>query len=159
MTGGKPRTSAKQGEAHPDDLGAGLQLRGKSLSTKTVGRATSPDEVIAVCLAHNLRQRNQHHRHRSRIDPARTALNVVLRGSGAFDVAVEVAANTLDELGNRVSRRDAVMAIELVFQPPAGADTPEFWSECLSWADNRYEHIVSAVVHRDQTRPHMHVLA
>jgi len=156
--GGKPGAGAKVNSV--DKMETGLVFKGKTLNTKTVGRASTPGEVLAVCLAHNLRQSNEDHRHRRPIDPSRTPLNEVLRGSKCLAVAVELAVNILEELGMQPPRRrDIIMAIELVFQPSAGADTPEFWTECLSFVDVRYEHVVSAVVHRDQLRPHMHVLA
>lgn len=74
-------------------------------------------------------------------------------------MAVELVRNAFDELGIVPARADAIAGIELVFQPPDGSDTPGFWSECLAWVDARYQHVVSAVVHRDQKRPHLHVIA
>jgi hypothetical protein len=158
VSGDGPNSKAKPGNLHPDDWGAGLRFRGKSLSIKSVSRAATADDVVPVCMAHNLRQRNADHRHRSRIDSAKTPLNSVLRGAESADVAAEIARNVLDEHGIHPARRDAIMAIELVMQPPVGADTPEFWAACLAWADSRYQHIVSATVHRDQARPHIHIL-
>ena len=143
---------------HPDAWGPGLRVRLKTLSIKTVSRATEPGEVLPVCLSHNLRSGNEDHRHRSRIDPGRLRLNEAMRGAACPLVAAEVARSVLDELGIVPARRDAIMGIEAVFQPPEGADTPEFWRECLSWIDGRYQHVLSAVIHRDQARPHMHVI-
>lgn len=152
-------TRAMPTETDPEKWGTGLRFAGKALSTKSISRAVDPMDVLPVCLAHNLRSGNGDHRHRSRIDPSRTPLNEVLRGPDCPKVAAELAASILDELNIRPGRRDAIMAVELVMQPPDGADRPEFWAECLRTADSRYEHIVSAVVHRDQKRPHMHLLA
>jgi hypothetical protein len=45
-----------------------------------------------------------------------------------------------------------------VFQPPDGWDADEFYAECFAWVRNRFQHPLSAVAHRDQKRPHMHVL-
>ncbi len=143
---------------HPDEWGAGLRMKGKTLSIKTVRRAKSPNDVVPVCLAHNLRQGNAEHRHRIRINSALTPNNEVLRGPQSLAVALEIVESILTELDVVPARCDAIMGLEFVLQPPDGADTPEFWAECLVWAASRYEHIVSAVVHRDQKRPHMHVL-
>lgn len=143
---------------HPDAWGPGLRVRLKTLSVKTVSRAATHADVLPVCLAHNLRSGNEDHRHRSRIDPGRLSLNEAMRGAACPLVAAEVARSVFDELNIVPARRDAIMGIEAVFQPPEGADTPEFWRECLSWVDGRYEHVLSAVIHRDQVRPHMHVL-
>lgn len=146
-------------DANPDVWPPGLRLRLKTLSVKTVTRATEPGEVLPVCLSHNLRAGNEDHRHRSRIDPARTGANEVLRGPACPLVAGELARSILDELGAIPSRRDTIMGIEAVIQAPDGSDTPTFWTECLTWATGRYQHVLSAVVHRDQARPHMHVIA
>lgn len=145
--------------SRPEEWAPGLKFGLKALNTKSVSRARKPSDVLLVCLRHNLRQDNDFHRHRSKIDPARTALNSVLRGSNRAVVADELASNILDELGLSANRKDAIMAIELVFQPPDGHDIDEFFDACMYWADGRYQHIVSAVVHRDQKRPHMHLLA
>ncbi|WP_294000213.1 plasmid recombination protein [Sphaerotilus sp.] len=144
---------------HPDAWAPGLRLRLKALNVKTVARAADPGEVLPVCLSHNLRTGNEDHRHRSRIDPARTGANEVLRGPACPLVAAELVRSVLEELGIVPARRDTIMGVEAVIQAPEGADVPAFWSECLTWAAGRYQHIVSAIVHRDQSRPHLHVIA
>lgn len=142
-----------------DEWGSGLRFGVKALNTKTVARAEKPADVLPVCLAHNLRQGNQAHRHRSRIDPSRTHMNEVWAGPDRLDVAEALVCDTLESLGIVPKRRDAIMGVEMVFQPPHGVDLPAFWRACLQWAQSRFEHIVSAAVHHDQKRPHMHVLA
>jgi len=144
---------------NPDHWPPGLHFAGKRLNVKTVRRAADFGEVLPVALAHNLREGNEAHRHRSPIDPTRRGANEVLRGPAGLSVAVELARGIFDELGIFPARADAIAGLELVFQPPDGADTPAFWSECLAWVDARYQHVVSAIVHRDQKRPHLHVLA
>ena len=144
---------------HPDTWAPGLRLRLKVLNIKTVTRAADPGEVLPVCLSHNLRTGGDDHRHRSRIDPARTGANEVLRGPACPLVAAELVQTTLAELGIVPARRDTIMGVEAVIQAPEGADVPAFWRECVMWAAGRYQHIVSAVVHRDQSRPHLHVIA
>ena len=144
---------------NPDAWEPGLHFSGKRLNIKTVRRAADFGEVLPVCLSHNLRTGNEGHRHRSRIDPARTGANEVLRGPACPLVASELVRSVLEELGIVPARADAIAGLELVFQPPDGHDTPAFWSECLHWVDGRYQHVVSAIVHRDQKRPHLHVIA
>lgn len=141
-----------------DGWGAGLKFGIKPLNIKSVVRAVAPGDVLPVCLAHNLRQDNQTHRHRSRIDPARTRLNEVLAGPDRLDVAVSMVRDSLEAMGIQPRRKDAIMGIELVFQPPPGSDHRAFWAECITWARDRFEHVISAVVHHDQKRPHMHLL-
>lgn len=151
--------AADKSEMHTDSWGAGLRFAGKALNVKTVGRASCFAEVLPVCLAHNLREGNEAHRHRSPIDPARRGANEVLRGPASLTVAEELARNAFDELGIVPMRADAIAGVELVFQASEGSDTPAFWAECLRWVDGRYQHVLSAVVHRDQKRPHLHVIA
>lgn len=142
-----------------DDWAPGLNFRLKVLNTKTVKRAKTPGEVLPVCLAHNLRQGNEAHRHRSSIDPRRALMNEVWAGPDRLDVAEALVCNTLESFDLEPKRRDTIMGVEMVIQPPHGIDLPAFWSECLTWAHGRFEHAVSAVVHHDQKRPHMHILA
>jgi hypothetical protein len=142
-----------------DDWQPGLRFSVKALNTRSVKRASRPGDVLPVCLAHNLRQGNQDHRHRRRIDPDRSSLNEVWAGPDRLDVAVALVRDTLEALDIEPRRRDAIMGVELVFQPPYGIELHPFWAACMTWAQSRFEHIVSATVHHDQKRPHMHVLA
>jgi hypothetical protein len=142
-----------------DDWAPGLHFSLKVLNTKTVKRAKTPGEVLPVCLAHNLRQGNEAHRHRSRIDPSRTRMNEVWAGPDRLDVAEALVRDTLESFDLEPKRRDTIMGVEVVIQPPHGIDLHAFWSECMAWTRGRFEHVVSAVAHHDQKRPHMHILA
>lgn len=142
-----------------DEWRPGLRFSVKALNIKTVKRADTPDDVLPVCLAHNLRQGNHEHRHRSRIDSTRSCLNEVWAGPDRLEVATSLVRDTLESMDITPRRRDAIMGVEMVFQPPHGINLRPFWSACLTWAQARYEHIVSSIVHHDQKRPHMHILA
>jgi Plasmid recombination enzyme len=144
---------------HTDDWREGLRFGLKTLSIKSVTRAEGDwRNVLPVCLRHNLRTNNHDHRHRNPIDPMRSLNNEVLLGSNDPEVAAELALSMLCKLGIIVRRCDTIVAVELVFQPPRGHDMPEFYETCLTRVRGRYQYIVSAVVHRDQKRPHMHVI-
>lgn len=157
----RPQAPAKNlGLTHVDKWPEGLQIGFKSLSQKTVSRATSVHEVVSVCARHNLRKNNEGHRHRRPIDPERTRRNWVLEGEACPEAVAAVACGTVAALGLMYPRRvDAVAAFEVVIQPPHGFDTAEFWGAVMEWVHSRYEHVLSAVVHRDQKRPHAHILA
>lgn len=143
-----------------DEWPEGLNIGFKSLSARSVGRARQASEVVEICASHNLRQSNKGHRHRSRIDPARTPLNSVLVGERSPDAVAAEAAGVLAGLGlSYADRADAVAAFEVAVQPPSGWDVPEFWRAVLEWVEGRFEYVISAVVHRDQRRPHAHFLA
>ena len=142
-------------DAWPEGLNAGI----KTLNTTRMTRAKTPAEVLPVALAHNLRDGNEDHRHRSPIDPDRKPMNTVLRGPERAAVGAELAQGILDELGITPPRVTSIMAVEIVVQPPDGWDAPAVWLAALEYIDSLYEHVLSAVVHRDQKRPHMHVIA
>jgi DNA-binding transcriptional ArsR family regulator len=146
---------------HPNTWAAGLVARIKTLNTRSVKRATKTTEVLPTTFAHNLRDGNEAHRHRYPIDANRTPLNTVLRGPESAAVAQELAASIFDEFGIDLGNvsRVAITGIELVVQCPDGWDVPAFWNAVMVWVDAQYQHVVSAVVHRDQRRPHMHVIA
>lgn len=143
---------------NPDDWRVGVRFGLKALNVKSVSRAKAPMDVLAVCLQHNLRQGNEAHRHRRPIDATRTANNSVLIGSSAPHEAAAEAAAVFKSLGVKPPRSDSIVGVELVFQPPEEHDTSTFYDACLAWTRANYEHLLSAVVHRDQKRPHMHVL-
>lgn len=148
------------GDLSPDEWQEGLNIAFSSLSAKSVKRAGQASDVVVVCARHNLRQSNADHRHRRPIDQARTPLNAVLVGEQTPDGVAAYAAGILAALGlSYPARVDAVAAFEVVIQPPSGWDVPEFWGAAMAWVMGRFECVVSAVVHRDQMRPHAHILA
>jgi hypothetical protein len=58
-------------------------------------------------------------------------------------------------------RRDAVIAVEIIFSPKAGfaKNYNEFFDDCLLWAKTFYRlPILSAISHFDEQVPHLHVL-
>jgi Plasmid recombination enzyme len=147
----------------PEDWKPGLMMQFATLSRKSVRRANDdPAAVMLACLQHNLRSGNQRHRHRSHIDSARTPLNDVLRGAKHASAVDQAGRQLLAEHGANPTRKDAIMGIEIVFQAPTSWDVPQFYAECIRWAEEWFQadagSVLSAVVHRDQRRPHMHVL-
>lgn len=59
-------------------------------------------------------------------------------------------------------RRDYVQCIELLVSLPPGSGTPEdaFFAAAVDWAGARYgsENLLSAVAHKDEAAPHLHIL-
>ena len=111
---------------------------------------------------HNLRQLPAKQGEHSGIDPARTALNETLAGPEAPDDVVALAESLKAKAGALKRRQNECQAIEFVFSlPPATTfDTTEFFRCCVEWIAQRFgrEKILSAVIHRDQSAPHCHVL-
>jgi hypothetical protein len=140
-----------------------LFLRLKSLNVRTMRGVTTSKNVIRVAAMHNLReiQAELGATTASGIDPTRIAMNYQLRGPDTAAGVADLALALLDNVGVKNLRRDACMALELVFSlPPAvGIDHREYFAAAVAWADSYFNApILSAAVHLDEAAPHCHVL-
>lgn len=139
-------------------------VRVKSLSAKTT-RATSTAAVIQICAEHNLRKGHCYSRDKQsgNIDPARSHLNVTLRGC---DTPAEVAQMALDlvRLGGwqkQYRRANASVGAEQVFSLPANTqlDVIAFFRACVDWAVQYFDApALLATIHLDQQHPHLHLI-
>lgn len=145
---------------HPDEWLPGLSFDRDTLSRKSVSRAKDAEDVLRVALQHNLRIGNDRHRHRKPIDSARTSKNGVMIGADTPDGVVDEARAILARCGLEwpEDRRNRVVALEMIFQPPPGADVSEFWCEVVAWLERRFDHVLSLTIHRDQVRVHGHAI-
>lgn len=112
---------------------------------------------------HNLRELQAESGATAGIDPARTQDNIVLQGPASAAEVETLAASLLsrDGLSTNKLRRDHCQAIEAVFSLPP--DTPVefmgYFTSCLAWLKRSMQlPVLSAVVHRDESTVHMHVL-
>lgn len=140
-----------------------LFLRIKSLNVKTMRGVSSPKSVIRVAAMHNLREIAAEFGigADSHIDPSRIKLNYQLRGPETAAGVAELAQVLLDGAGINSLRKDAAMALEVIFSLPQGCaiDHREFFAESVAWADAFFNApILSAAVHLDEAAPHCHVL-
>lgn len=125
---------------------------------------------------HNERQR-EHSNTNPDIDHSRSGNNYSListNGKGYNVLADERIAEGYK--GQKAIRKDAVKVCEILFtsdtaffeksnrdrilKPKEKTDKERtFFKECLSWAEKRFgkENIISAIVHLDETTPHLHV--
>ncbi|EDM5333916.1 hypothetical protein CTB25_23130 [Salmonella enterica subsp. enterica serovar Muenster] len=108
---------------------------------------------IAGSLAHTFRTRDT-----PNADASRTPANEVLAGGAAPDEVKQAIAKRLPEK----RRSDAVLAVEYFIgaSPEAfsgGQDGSAYFRDALDWLKARHgaENVVSAVIHRDETSPHM----
>lgn len=98
------------------------------------------------------------------IDPARICLNETLRGPPTAEDVAQLAKDLMHLAGvARPLRKDAVLAIELVFSLPKEhqIDMRAFFTDCTAWAGDRFggpQNILSADIHLDESAPHCHVL-
>ena len=98
------------------------------------------------------------------IDTSRSKLNVVLAGPSSAEEVAELAKQHIDECckHKRKLRRDHVQAVEILISLSqdleGGSET--FFQACLEWIQRRFGSlaVLSAIVHFDETKPHMHVL-
>lgn len=140
-----------------------LFLRLKSLNVRTMRGVSSAKNVIKVAAMHNLREIVAEFGARadSGINPARIALNYQLRGPDTAAGVADLAQALLDNAGVQKLRRDACMALELVFSLPEGSavDHREYFAAAVAWADGFFNvPILSATAHLDEQANHCHLL-
>jgi hypothetical protein len=96
-----------------------------------------------------------------RIDPARVALNRVLRGHGTAAAVARQAQTLMDAAEVKPLKRTAVMALEIIFSlpPDSSIDHDRFFNESVQWAERHFSApVISAIIHNDEAAPHCHVL-
>lgn len=109
---------------------------------------------------HNLREINPERGAVNGIDPRRSGSNVVIYGPSTAGEVVDLAGQLLTQVIGLHLKRDHVQAIEGMFSVPVDFTEQEaYFQRCLSWAEQALGlPVLSAVIHRDQACPHMHVL-
>lgn len=120
--------------------------------------------TLAQAAGHNLRAEQNERGARAHIDPSRTHENRILHGPDAPAKVVALAHSKMAAAGVDVAklRRDYVQCIELLVGLPPGSGVAEceFFAAAVAWAGERYGagNLLSAVVHKDEAAPHLHVL-
>lgn len=126
----------------------------------SIGRIYGPGGVRAAA-KHNLREIAAEIGADSHIDVERIGDNFILRGrNGAADVALEAKAS-MEKAGVTKVRKNAVMALELLFMLPShtSIDQREYFERATSWAEAYFAvPVLSSIVHLDESAPHCHVL-
>lgn len=115
------------------------------------------------CIAEHNRTADDAGKYLGKIDPTKTADNVYL-----VDKCTNIGETIKKELHehgiDKKPRKDAVLLIDMVF-----TGTPEtlnamdretqlqYFRDCVDFANRYYGKVVNAVVHYDETTPHLHV--
>ena len=114
---------------------------------------------VAWAAKHNTRERDT-----PNADPSKTKENTVLLGAHSADQAMAIWRRQAD-LVDRKIRDNAVTAIEYMItaSPDAfdsGKANDDYFKDALAWVVKRHgeANVVQAVIHRDETTPHLHVL-
>lgn len=98
--------------------------------------------------------------------------NRVAPGMDIFNVVLKESNNWLQDINREIqaagakARSNSVMALDTIytaspqfFQERTNAENDKFFQDCLKFHNEHFGHIISAVVHYDETTPHLHVIS
>lgn len=98
--------------------------------------------------------------------------NRVAPGMDIFNVVLKESNNWLQDINNEIkavgakARSNSVMALDTIytaspdfFQGKTNQQNDDFFKDCLQFHQEHLGHIISAVVHYDETTPHLHVIS
>lgn len=98
--------------------------------------------------------------------------NKVAPGMDIFNVTLKESNNWLQDINNEIkaagvkTRSNSVLALDTIytaspqfFQERTNAENDKFFQDCLKFHESHFGHIISAVVHYDETTPHLHVIS
>lgn len=105
----------------------------------------------------------------------RTAMNYNNRvdiGMEIFNVKLIYNENWLDTIQQEIkaagarTRSNSVIALDTIytaspefFKNRDNEENDQFFKDCLKFHENQFGHVISAIVHYDETTPHMHVIS
>lgn len=98
--------------------------------------------------------------------------NKVSPGMDIFNIVLKESNNWLQDIDNEIkaagakTRSNSVLALDTIytaspqfFQERTNAENDKFFQDCLKFHESHFGHIISAVVHYDETTPHLHVIS
>lgn len=98
--------------------------------------------------------------------------NKVAPGMDIFNVTLKESNNWLQDINNEIkaagakTRSNSVLALDTIytaspdfFQEKTNQQNDDFFKDCLQFHQEHFGHIISAVVHYDETTPHLHVVS
>lgn len=98
----------------------------------------------------------------NRVQPGMDALNVSLIQSNNWMQDIQAK---IDRAGAK-TRSNSVVALDAIytasgdfFKGKSNEECNQYFRDCLQFHQRKFGHIVSAVVHYDETTPHMHILS
>lgn len=102
-------------------------------------------------------QHAQRERNTPNADPERSPTNQTLRGPTTARAIVDAVKQRLKIATHQ--HPDPVLCLEYLFAytPGAPVNPGRYFQDCLAWLDSKHkpENVVSAIVHNDETSPHM----
>lgn len=98
--------------------------------------------------------------------------NKVAPGMDIFNVTLKESSNWLQDINNEIkaagakARSNSVLALDTIytaspafFQGKTNQQNDDFFKDCLQFHQEHFGHIISAVIHYDETTPHLHVIS
>lgn len=98
--------------------------------------------------------------------------NRVAPGMDIFNVTLKESNNWLQDINNEIkaagakTRSNSVLALDTIytaspnfFQGKTNQQNDDFFKDCLQFHQEHFGHIISAVIHYDETTPHLHVIS
>lgn len=98
--------------------------------------------------------------------------NKVSPGMDIFNVVLKESDNWLQDINNEIkaagakARSNSVLALDTIytaspnfFQGKTNQQNDDFFKDCLQFHQEHFGHIISAVIHYDETTPHLHVVS
>lgn len=117
---------------------------------------------VLVALKHNKRELQSERGTSANIDDTRTPLNYALTGLDTPEKIATHAKVQMVKAGIDCPRKNAVMAVEIVFSLPIdrhSQNTRPFFEDCLTWTMKTFEgELISFDVHLDESAPHAHAI-
>jgi hypothetical protein len=116
---------------------------------------------IAVAAKHNLRELQSERGAEAHIDATRSQDNQVLYGERSASGVKDYTERLTREAGVLPLRKNAMRAFEIVISLPIAStiNKQQYFDDSLRWAKSFFGvPVISAVVHLDESAPHLHVL-
>ena len=98
--------------------------------------------------------------------------NQVKPGMNVFNVVLKESNNWLQDINNEIkaagarTRSNSVVALDTLytashefFQGKTNEENDTFFRDCLKFHERHFGHIISAVIHYDETTPHLHIIS
>lgn len=98
--------------------------------------------------------------------------NKVSPGMDIFNVTLKESDNWLQDIDSEIkaagakTRSNSVLALDTIytaspdfFQGKTNQQNDDFFKDCLQFHQEHFGHIISAVIHYDETTPHLHVIS
>lgn len=98
----------------------------------------------------------------NQVKPGMDALNVSLIQSNNWmqDIQAEIDRAGAKTRSNSVIALDAIYtASGEFFKNKSNEEKNQFFRDCLEFHQRKFGHVISAVIHYDETTPHMHILS